>query len=529
MSKNIDKLLYKVLKEYSVLITYTTIEQEIKTHPDYPSMQTISDALNSWKIKHVIIKLTLEKLRMLDVPVLAFMNNSEYVWVRMVTESEVYFWNTSGKKKNVSSEHFEQKWSGVALAIENINDAGEPNYKEVHQKEIKEKIFKYFITGSFIFILAFLAFCSWINETNLSLFSKALLLFTNSIGCYISYILIRQEKNYSDSLSEKFCKIGKYVDCKQVTTSKYSSFFGLISWAELGATYFSSILLWVVIAPLSSNWFPSLCLLSFIVLPFTLWSLFTQALVIRKWCLFCCSIVFLLWVNASILYFSYSLPTMGSIPDAGLMALLFITCLVAVIKISKTYSKEHYYEQKRIIAKIKYNKLTIQAQLSKQVLTIDNIGFTFGNLNSSNDIGFYISASCMYCGKAVKELKMLTEIYPDFRYRLIFTVSSDKYDDISNTIIRHFICLYKTMDKNDFLNALVGWYKMPEKNPETFQKAFTVPSTQDCKSEIEALYQFNQQSKIIYTPTILLNGQQLSQIYSYKDISCIARAIYTEK
>ena len=59
MPNNLTKLLYKVLKAYGVSITQHTVEQTLKTHPEYPSMQSVSDALDSWKVKHVVAKLTL--------------------------------------------------------------------------------------------------------------------------------------------------------------------------------------------------------------------------------------------------------------------------------------------------------------------------------------------------------------------------------------------------------------------------------------------------------------------------------------
>ena len=80
-----------------------------------------------------------------------------------------------------------------------------------------------------------------------------------------------------------------------------------------------------------------------------------------------------------------------------------------------------------------------------------------------------------------------------------------------------------------FFDLLDYWYKMPDKNPEALQKAFPVNSTQDCKTEINALFQFNQQSKINYTPALIYNGRLLSQLYSYQDLYGIVRASNADK
>ena len=146
----------------------------------------------------------------------------------------MYFWNTPGKGKIESLELFEKQWTGVALAIVNTTDAGEQNYREERKIEFKRNLIMHSFTGSFIILLTILTYFSWVNDDSLSLLPKLLLIFVSTAGCYISYILIRQEKHQSGILVQKFCKTGTYIDCNQVTSSRYSKLFGLFSWAELG-------------------------------------------------------------------------------------------------------------------------------------------------------------------------------------------------------------------------------------------------------------------------------------------------------
>jgi len=84
MSNQLAKLLYKVLKAYGISITYHTIRSIVNTHPAYPSMQCISDALDRWKVKHVVLKLSFEELRALNVPVIAHLKQGEFVWITQI-------------------------------------------------------------------------------------------------------------------------------------------------------------------------------------------------------------------------------------------------------------------------------------------------------------------------------------------------------------------------------------------------------------------------------------------------------------
>lgn len=222
MSNNLSKFLFKVLKAYGVSITQHTIERTIFTHPEYPSMQCISDALDSWKVKYVVLKIPLEKFRTIDVPVIAPLKKGEYVWVTQITDSKVHYWNASGKEIIESYDRFEKEWSEVVLAIENVSEAGEPDYRKERNKEIKENMIRYFFVGGCIILLIILMFFSWSNDSSLSVLPKLLLLSVNAVGCFISYTLIQQEKHQANRIVQKFCKAGAHIDCYKVTTSHYS-------------------------------------------------------------------------------------------------------------------------------------------------------------------------------------------------------------------------------------------------------------------------------------------------------------------
>lgn len=523
------KLLSKILRSYDIPITHHTIEQTILTHPEYPSMQCVSDALDRWRVKHIVMKITLDKLKELDVPVIAHLKKGEFVWVAEVTDSTVYFEDASGKSKTDCLEHFEQEWSGVALAIEDITDAGDPDYQKEHSKELKENIFKYAFVGACMVLLSILGYFSWTSDSGLPLMPKLILLLTNVAGCYIAYTLIRQERFQLNRFAQKFCKTGKHIDCLQVTKSKYSKLLGVLSWAELGAAYFSTVTLWTIIAPISSNWVSVLWWLLLLPLPFTLWSLYTQAFLIRKWCLFCCTIVLLLGINATVLYFVLPFGYVFPIMELSLVAFLFLTCVVVVMYINKTNKVNDPYVEQREIARIKYDSRILQSQLSEEVYKTDCVGFVWGNPRSSHEIVLYASTSCSHCGKAVKELRRLMDIYPDFKYRLIFGVHTDDSNDDLTKISHYFTSHYKSMNQKEFLDMLDSWYALTEKTLEALQKVYPVSSAPcDCKEEMAQLYQFSQQTKVSYVPALFLDGRLLSSLYSYMDLYGIARALNAE-
>ena len=457
MSDNAVKLLFNIFKAYDIPITCHTIEQTIKTHPAYPSILSVSDALDGWNIKHAVLKLSFEKLRALDIPVIAHLKKEEYVWVTQITDSKVYYWDSSDREKSVCCNSFKKAWTGIALAFENIAGAGENDFNKERIKAIKQNIVRYGITGSCIALFALLTFFSWIHDRTLSLLPKLILFFVNSAGCCISYLLILQEKRQSTGFVQLFCKADAHIDCNQVTQSQYSKLFGLISWAETGMAYFCAVMLWVAIAPVSAVWRMPLWWLFLVPLPITVWSLFTQAFLLRKWCLFCCATVFLLWINAGIFYFFFPIPDTLPVVESVFLSLLILACTAVVMYISRINTADDKYSEQRETARIKYDFQTIQCHLSESRNETSHAGFVWGNVQFLQEITLYVSIACSHCGNAVKELQKLADIYANFSYRLMFAVHSDNFEQKSNIIVQHLISLYKIMNDNAFFNMLDAW------------------------------------------------------------------------
>ena len=137
-----------------------------------------------------------------------------------------------------------------------------------------------------------------------------------------------------------------------------------------------------------------------------------------------------------------------------MLALLLLICIAAVAYIGKTVKQGTLYSRQREMSRIKYDYGTLQGQLANLQYDTGNAGFVEGNSQASHEISLYISMACTFCGAAVKKISLLTEIYPDLGYRLIFTVNTNDPDHQSNIIIRHFLSLYRTMDRNNFFVML---------------------------------------------------------------------------
>jgi len=53
-------------------VSFTTLKETLLSHPDYPSMLSISESLNRWKVNSMGLKVTPDKLEELPVPFIAY-------------------------------------------------------------------------------------------------------------------------------------------------------------------------------------------------------------------------------------------------------------------------------------------------------------------------------------------------------------------------------------------------------------------------------------------------------------------------
>ena len=525
MTNHIVKLLRKIVSLYGIPVSCKTIEQTILTHPDYPSMQCLADALIQWKIKYVILKSTLDEFRALGVPAIVHLKKEEFVWLTQITDSKVHYWSAVSGNSSINIADFEQEWSRVILIIEDLEGAGEPDYRQKHKKEVFEKLFNYAIICAIVLLSGILLFFAWRADLSVPLWGKISLLTINGIGLYISYVLVRHEKYQFNRITDKFCIKGNHIDCNKVTTSQFSRLFGVVSWAELGMAYFISVLFWIIIAPANNLWVFALWWLMIGSLPFTLWSLITQGFIIRKWCLFCCTVVVLLWINTFVMYLIIPHTLVLDIQSITILLLLFTFCLAATIYWYKTEGwKEKLYTVQRQITKIKYDIKVLHSQSSIVADNTDVTGFTWNVTNEIQpEIALYISIYCPHCGKALKEFYRLKNLYPDLGYRLIFAVDPNM-DEASKTVVRYFIEAYQQYDGDQFFEVMNTWYDMPERNIGILQKTFPV-NPGDNEQVISMLEIFNQQAQINYAPALLVNGKLLSDMYNYKDLISIGRTL----
>ncbi|MCP4221375.1 MAG: hypothetical protein GY765_42510 [bacterium] len=295
--KRIDNIPFVVETLLSLLgipATSGYVEKILTTHPDYPSILAISEALHEWGIETEAAKGTIADLAGIDLPAIALLGNNKYVVLEAVSGSQVTVISSTKGKVNVPIDKFNDMWSGIVLQVVQAKGAQEKNYHRHRKEQFLKKLRQLLIMPGF-FILIIVAFAGSLsaNSPNHGLIPPGILKIAGLAACAVMFA----GSTGKSHILSRICKFKEKLDCQRVLESPGGSILG-ISMVDMGLVYFSGgflALLFSLFAGQTEQCLIVLAILNILVLPYTVFSLFYQAFVIRTWCLLCLLVQALFW------------------------------------------------------------------------------------------------------------------------------------------------------------------------------------------------------------------------------------------
>ncbi len=216
----------------------------------------------------------------------------------------VTYRDTNGKVRMVEREKFMAEWSGVVLLAEPGSESGEKNYKDNKWSEyLNDLRLPFILIGPLV--LYFIFILSGIHSPGTLLFLSALLLLTKLVGTIVCGLLLWYEMDKTNPGLRKICK-GRHTSCEAILSSKHAKLFKWIGWNEIGFFYFVGGFIFLFFS--IHNLLPAFVLLStltVLALPYTVFSIYYQWAVIKKWCRLCLLVQGLLFFEFVIAYAGY--------------------------------------------------------------------------------------------------------------------------------------------------------------------------------------------------------------------------------
>ncbi|MFP4847145.1 vitamin K epoxide reductase family protein [Winogradskyella sp. PE311] len=512
-----DALSYQVqqlLKYNSINVDSNELTFQIKSHPTYPSLHSITGVLDHFNIENLAldVPITLDTLKQLPDTFLAQVNiDSQKQFVIVKKERNQYkLIFDPNDKKTVSISTFLDSFTGIILAVD----------KDESQLENNINVKTSYLSKGLKFASAVLLVSTLIS-LSLDIETYGFLILS-ALGVYVAATILKQEQGESTLLGNAFCSHPtEKKNCNAVLTSKGATLYGNIKLSDCSLIYFIGIALTTLIFATanSSIFIPKL--ISLIALPITLYSIYYQSVVIKKWCFLCLCIVGIMWMQAglSIAYFSPNY----TITSIFITALTF-TSVSAFWLIASKYYKDNKGLQEIKLKHFKFKRnfelFSDQLNKSKIIKTeIDDVQeIIFGNTNSNFHIVLISNPMCGHC-KAAHGLayQILKQYANDIKLTIRFSISPKDEEDSAFKITTKLLELHNNEGQDKCLEAMNEIYT--NYTPENWLKKWSPCSNP--KAYIPALKATSNwcaENAINFTPEILINGQSYPKTYDRSDL-----------
>lgn len=520
------------LKELSVRVTDTTVENALSNHPDYPSLLSISDVLSDYGVKNISFKGSIEKLEEMPLPFITQIKGEKiqtlfYTIIRSATNGIISYYNPESHRwEKISNESFKKKWTGITLLADEEEKRNEENYSKKYQNEKRLKIAKYFTFLSLPLIAIIVSISSLVNSGTSAIYSVVFTLLSLA-GSIIASLLLWYEVDQYNPVLQQICSSGKKVNCGAILHSKASKIGG-ISWSAIGFTFFTGelfTLLFSGVANLQALFV--LVWLNVLAIPYVFFSVYYQWQVARQWCVLCLCVqgILVLQLLTALKAGWHNAIPISSVFSGGLVITLILSYLIPFFIISLLLpayrSAKESKRNKLELQRLKHSPQIFNALLEKQKVVIEDpagLGITIGNLNASIKIIKVCNPYCGPCAKAHIPIDELVHNNPDIQVQIIFTATNDA-EDTRAAPVKHLLAIAERNSESLIKQALDNWYLAKQKDYEQFASKYPMNGElQKQGKKLDAMSNWCNKNEIMFTPTFFVNGNQLPEMYSVNDL-----------
>lgn len=501
-------VLYAYLSLLSVKVSKPTVRNLLNT-PVGDSIRGISDALDELHIDNEVYQLPADLLEKLNTPFIAALHSPKFPFcvVEKIEEGQIGIIGDSFTHHRIPKTVFLKKWTGAALV------------GEVTEQTVSERMYRLHnlldwvnqrrvILGICILALYTLIGIS-VNHFSSFFFIHVVLLW---LGVAVSAAIIYKE-SYNKDFLKRFCSIGKVVDCNRVLNSSGSKFFGIMKLGELSLLFFATLLCYTLafkdIYYAISFWGVAIAFV------FTVYSVFYQAFVVKKWCMLCMCINLLIWGDVTMLYLIrnnvyYFFDIWSVFSFCTITILLFIAWLIIKQLLNDNKEKRLLKEKIAYLYEPKIFNALLYAE--KKCEHLDR-SYLFHNslVSTGKEFSIVISLNCVLCAELYRQLIQVAEITPVSLLLLI-----NEKDEIAVKIAKKIsTCyIYEGWDKAKLL--IKDWFE--NKDISQFEMY-------DISDEGVDMYKRQQDyckiNEFAYVPIVFVDTHYLPIFYDPKYIKCL--------
>ena len=245
-------------------------------------------------------------------------------------------------------------------------------------------------------------------------------------------------------------------------------------------------------------------------------------MVAKIWCMLCCTVQALLWLEfIPLITYMYE-PI--NLPGYSLLTSMFIALLLPVIiwLLLKPLivRAQQFIPLRRQLQQSKFNVASFNSLLTgqpKYTQPDEEWSIVLGNKDSSNVITMVTNPYCPPCADTHKLLHKLLEQRSDVQARIVFTAKNTD-SDLKTPVSRHLMSLYGSSENAVLKHALYDWYERKQKSYDAWAKVYPIQLNEQEYNKINRQKEWCELVDIKVTPTLLLNGYILPEMYLLSDL-----------
>ncbi len=522
---NLVYVLTRFIKELNIPVTRQSIIDEMEKQPNYNSLLAFSEVLNSWNVSNAGYKLDYEQLVEVPVPFIVYLSKKEFAVVTSLDDKQAILSTEKWNDKSFTIDEFKKLYGSHILVAEKDENSGETDYDNKRRNEQISNIrLPILLIGMALLLLGSLfSNTFFVNGLNLSI---ALLTLFKTAGLTTTILLLVQSIDANNPLIQRLCG-DKNQNCNSILSSKAAKVpIGAsveLNWSEVGFFYFAGTWLLLLFNNGHIALLQMLSLLNLLALPYTFYSIYYQWKIAKQWCIFCCTVQALLWLEffscLTILH-SFQVPNLAEWNS-------FMICMAApvltwmLIKPFLLHAKQ-LAPLKRQLYRFKYNTELFKKMLNDEnqyALPADEQSLIIGNPEAEKIITMVANPYCQPCAKAHKDLQWI-ESCKDVKLQVIFSASGDEQDR-QTAVVSHLLSIKINMNDTLAKKAMHDWYEQKQKNFEDWVNDYPTEKNSFAVEQLRKQREWCEMAEVNRTPTLFINGRRLPINYQPEDLKYI--------
>lgn len=515
MKEQLYDILEQLVIKNNIRVNQEELNLQLLSHPSYPSLHAFSGVLDHFDIDNLALRLpiNIETLQQLPACWIAQIDQGEGVEFVLVEHKEEQYQiiNQRRKAKKLSPSDFLKIWKGIILVLEKEEQSTAP--QPVSSKKISQAA----LVLLSIFALGFFLY------TNRQFFPIAHSLLS-VIGLALSIFIVRHELGLQSAQADRLCNLSSKTSCDAVLQSEGATLFGLFKLSDISMLSFSVYLIsWLLFALTGHREYSLIYISTLLAIPFTLYSLYYQAQVIKKWCPLCLGIVSVLVLQAITLLgatndtFIFSWTSMLYISSSVLLSFGFWFLFRSLLEDRQAYKKlqvdHHKFKRNFSIFDALFRK---EQSLPKTALIKGEI--ILGHSNAPVEITLITNPLCYYCKETHRAMEQILRQGKDqVKVVIRFSVNIADPDDVATQVASYLLHVYTTLGQEACLEVMHQVYAEQVNHEKWLSLQGNFP-TEDYHGILNAQMDWCIRNGTTFTPVMYLNGKQYPKEYLKEDL-----------